>query len=137
MHADAQTLLDPTGRQQDNIRAAKIGKGETGAVAALPVFIEFMQEALKGMPVMDFRAPPGTKFANVGPNREAFRPGTEPGAQALPVSAPGVGAKPFAITPAAATAGPGLPAAPTPAATRCDTVSSPGSRRRRSISSPK
>jgi penicillin-binding protein 1A len=27
---------------------------------------------------MDFKAPPGTRFANVGPNREAFRPGTEP-----------------------------------------------------------
>jgi penicillin-binding protein 1A len=78
-----------------------LGKGETGAVAALPVFIEFMQEALKGYPVMDFKAPPGTKFANVGPNREAFRPGTEPQARALAVSAPGVGARPFAITPAA------------------------------------
>jgi penicillin-binding protein 1A len=55
-----------------------LGKGETGAVAALPIFIEFMQEALKGYPPMDFKAPPGTKFANVGPNREAFRPGTEP-----------------------------------------------------------
>ena len=60
-----------------------LGKGETGAVAALPVFIEFMQEALKSYPVMDFRAPPGTKFAQIGPNREAFRPGTEPHAQAL------------------------------------------------------
>jgi penicillin-binding protein 1A len=78
-----------------------LGKGETGAVAALPIFIEFMQEALKGLPVMDFTAPVGTKFANVGPNREAFRPGTEPGASALTVSAPGVGARPFAITPAA------------------------------------
>ena len=55
-----------------------LGKGETGAVAALPIFIEFMQEALKGYPSMDFKAPPDTKFANVGPNREAFRPGTEP-----------------------------------------------------------
>jgi penicillin-binding protein 1A len=78
-----------------------LGKGETGAVAALPIFVEFMQEALKGMPKMDFKAPPNTKFANVGPNREAFRPGTEPSARALPVSAPGVGARPFAITPAA------------------------------------
>jgi penicillin-binding protein 1A len=55
-----------------------LGKGETGAVAAVPIFIEFMKEALKGMPVMDFTAPPGTVFAQVGPNREAFRPGTEP-----------------------------------------------------------
>ena len=44
----------------------------------MPIFIEFMQEALKGYPVMDFTAPPGTVFAQVGPNREAFRPGTEP-----------------------------------------------------------
>jgi penicillin-binding protein 1A len=55
-----------------------LGHGETGAVAAVPIFIEFMQEALKGFPVMDFTAPPGTVFAQVGPNREAFQPGTEP-----------------------------------------------------------
>ncbi|HWF00006.1 MAG TPA: PBP1A family penicillin-binding protein [Caulobacteraceae bacterium] len=55
-----------------------LGKGETGAVAALPVFIEFMHEALKGMPVMDFKPPPDARLAWVGPNREAFRPGTEP-----------------------------------------------------------
>ena len=55
-----------------------LGHGETGAVAALPIFIEFMQEAIKGFPPLEFKAPPDTKFANVGPNREAFRPGTEP-----------------------------------------------------------
>ncbi len=55
-----------------------LGHGETGAVAAVPIFIEFMKEALKGMPKMDFVAPPGTVFAQVGPNREAFRPGTIP-----------------------------------------------------------
>ena len=63
-----------------------LGKGETGAVAALPVFIEFMQEAQKTIPPLDFKAPPNTKFAMVGPNIEAFRPGTEPRARrALPV----------------------------------------------------
>ncbi len=55
-----------------------LGKGETGAVAALPIFIEFMQEAIKDLPPLEFKAPPNTKFAQVGPNREAFRPGTEP-----------------------------------------------------------
>jgi penicillin-binding protein 1A len=55
-----------------------LGKGETGAVAALPIFIEFMQEAIKDLPPLEFKAPPDTKFAMVGPNREAFRPGTEP-----------------------------------------------------------
>jgi penicillin-binding protein 1A len=103
-----------------------LGKGETGAVAALPIFIEFMQEALKGYPVMDFKAPPGTKFANVGPNREAFRPGTEPSARALPVSAPGVGSKPFAITPVAPQpAPPDTPRAPD-AGTPPETPENPG-----------
>jgi penicillin-binding protein 1A len=78
-----------------------LGKGETGAVAALPIFIEFMQEAIKGFPPLEFTAPPETKFAMVGPNREAFRPGTEPRAPAPP--APGIrsrgGERPFAITP--------------------------------------
>ena len=84
-----------------------LGKGETGAVAALPVFIEFMQEALKSYPVMDFHAPPGTKFAQIGPNREAFRPGTEPHAQALAqAGAPRISAPPVA----------GLPVPPLPPA---------------------
>jgi penicillin-binding protein 1A len=63
-----------------------LGHGETGAVAAVPIFIEFMKEALKGMPKLDFVAPPGTVFAQVGPNKEAFQPGTEPSARvATPV----------------------------------------------------
>ena len=82
-----------------------LGHGETGAVAAVPIFIEFMQEALKGYPVMDFTAPPGTVFAQVGPNREAFQPGTEPHGYV----GPGVGAGPSsAVTP--------LGPAPSPAA---------------------
>jgi penicillin-binding protein 1A len=78
-----------------------LGKGETGAVAALPIFIEFMQEAIKGFPAMEFKAPPNTKFAMVGPNREAFRPGTEPRANVAPpvVDMPGASDQPFAITP--------------------------------------
>jgi penicillin-binding protein 1A len=58
-----------------------LGHGETGAVAAVPIFIEFMKEALKGMQKLDFVAPPGTVFAQVGPNREAFQPGTQPSAR--------------------------------------------------------
>jgi penicillin-binding protein 1A len=68
-----------------------LGKGETGAVAALPIFIEFMQEAIKGLPPLDFKAPPNTRFAQIGPNREAFRPGTEPQVKLLP-TAPDQGA---------------------------------------------
>jgi penicillin-binding protein 1A len=62
-----------------------LGKGETGAVAAVPIFIEFMKEALKGMPVEDLVAPPETEFAWIGPNREAFQPGTEPKPRLIPV----------------------------------------------------
>ena len=65
-----------------------LGHGETGAVAALPIFIEFMQEATKTMPPLDFKAPPNTKFAMVGPNREAFRPGTEPSARMVTTGVP-------------------------------------------------
>jgi penicillin-binding protein 1A len=85
-----------------------LGHGETGAVAALPIFIEFMQEAMKGSPPLDFKAPPNTKFAQVGPNREAFRPGTEPKvAVAASDAAPGAD-QPFAVTPL----GPPPPAPP-------------------------
>ncbi|HEY3800623.1 MAG TPA: penicillin-binding protein 1A [Caulobacteraceae bacterium] len=84
-----------------------LGHGETGAVAAVPIFIEFMKEALKGAPKLDFVAPPGTVFAEVGPNREAFQPGTEPGA-GVRLGAPGGGG-----TGGAAPSGSGAPATPT------------------------
>jgi penicillin-binding protein 1A len=88
-----------------------LGKGETGAVAALPIFIEFMQEALKGVPVMDFKPPPDAKLAYVGPNREAFRPGTEPRPTVAAPIATGPGAA-VAIAPAL----PGVPGLPPPPA---------------------
>jgi penicillin-binding protein 1A len=37
--------------------ATPLGAGETGAVASLPAFIDFMREAHKGKPVRDFAAP--------------------------------------------------------------------------------
>ncbi|MGZ3364557.1 MAG: penicillin-binding protein 1A [Caulobacteraceae bacterium] len=54
------------------------GNNETGAVAAVPIFIDFMQQAMKGQPVTDFRAPENAHFALVNGIREAFQPGTEP-----------------------------------------------------------
>jgi penicillin-binding protein 1A len=66
-----------------------LGNNETGAVAALPVFIEFMQEAIKDQPPVEFPAPKNTRFAVINGIREAFRPGDEPRA-AAPV-APGLG----------------------------------------------
>jgi penicillin-binding protein 1A len=63
-----------------------LGDKETGAVDAVPIFIDFMQTALKGTPVHDFKPPKDVKFAMVNGVREAFRPGTEP--KPRPVAAP-------------------------------------------------
>ena len=55
-----------------------LGNNETGAVAAVPIFIDFMQQATKGMPITDFREPANARYALVNGIREAFQPGTEP-----------------------------------------------------------
>ncbi len=60
-----------------------LGEHETGAVAAVPIFIDFMQQAMKTHPVGQMPPPPAsTKFAVVNGEREAFRAGTEPNTQA-------------------------------------------------------
>jgi len=71
--------------------AKPLGPGETGAKAALPIWLSFMHEAVKPFPVEDFAAPPGVTFTNINPNtgrtapansansiQEAFISGTEP-----------------------------------------------------------
>jgi len=68
-----------------------LGKKETGSSAALPIFVEFMQEALIDKPSTPFRVPPGIRLVRIdadsgllpGPTTEnvileAFIPGTEP-----------------------------------------------------------
>jgi penicillin-binding protein 1A len=42
-----------------------LGRGEVGARAALPIWISFLEEVLKGRPVEDFPAPPGVVLARV------------------------------------------------------------------------
>ncbi len=54
-----------------------LGSGETGAVAALPVFIDFMTHVPKDPPGHVFAPPPNAKFMLVNGIMEAFRPGTE------------------------------------------------------------
>src|SRR6185369_8388316 len=71
-----------------------LGHGETGAVAAVPIFIDFMTEANKGYPPDDFKAPSNAKFAMVRGIREAFRPGTEPKA-AMDASLSPTGPQPY------------------------------------------
>ncbi len=72
-----------------------LGTRETGAVAALPIWLEFMKEAVDGQAVEDFRVPEGIVFVKtdpatgepVGPKQplkggrvilECFKEGTEP-----------------------------------------------------------
>ncbi len=68
-----------------------IGPKETGARAALPIWLEFMKKALADQPIEDFSVPDGIIFKQVDPRtgllstencrlsiREAVLPGTEP-----------------------------------------------------------
>jgi penicillin-binding protein 1A len=64
-----------------------LGNGETGSVAAVPIFVDFMTQALKDAPPEPFKAPTNAKFAMIRGIREAFRPGTEPAAVAAAAAA--------------------------------------------------
>ena len=55
-----------------------LGENQTGAVAAVPIFIDFMSQAMRGRPVGQFRAPDDAKFQLVNGRNEAFRNGTQP-----------------------------------------------------------
>jgi len=70
-----------------------LGQGEQGALAAAPIFRDFMKEALADKPATPFRIPQGILLVPVdarsgtpvpegtpGSLLEAFKPGTEPGA---------------------------------------------------------
>lgn len=48
-----------------------LGKGETGGRAACPIWVSFMQEALKERPVRTFPIPPGIVLARVNPHTGA------------------------------------------------------------------
>lgn len=74
-----------------------LGRKETGASVALPIWIDFMEGALDGEAVLPFRRPDGLRFVNVdaktgmlpGPGTqsiisEAFLPGTEPATSGSP-----------------------------------------------------
>ena len=44
-----------------------LGRVETGAAAALPIFYDFMAEALKEKPNLEFRIPKGIRFVRINP----------------------------------------------------------------------
>ncbi len=75
-----------------------LGSHETGASVSVPIFENFMREALKDKPATPFRVPPGLNQVRVDAATgrlageetkvaiwEAFVPGTEPGEQAAQV----------------------------------------------------
>jgi penicillin-binding protein 1A len=68
-----------------------LGDKETGSSVAVPIFRDFMKEALEGQPVIPFRVPGGIRLVRVHAESgllavpgdspvilEAFKPGTEP-----------------------------------------------------------
>ena len=54
-----------------------LGSGEAGASAAVPIFIDFMEDALRERPARPFVRPRGAVVRTVRGIEEAFRPGTE------------------------------------------------------------
>jgi len=91
-----------------------LGANETGASVAVPIFHDFMGDALKGKPIIPFRVPPGIRLVRINAQTgqlaragerdaiwEAFKPGTEAsiGGPVLDGGAPGMSSVP-AIIPA-------------------------------------
>lgn len=72
-----------------------LGEHETGAVAALPIFMEFMKNANVNKPRKAFPKPKDAVFAYVRGIEEAFKPGTEPQYSTAPVED---GPKPYLDT---------------------------------------
>ncbi len=55
-----------------------LGENETGAASAVPIFIDFMAQAMRGHPVGQFRPPDDAKFMLINGRNEAFRNGVLP-----------------------------------------------------------
>jgi penicillin-binding protein 1A len=88
-------------------KAISLGKGETGARAALPIWLEFMQDALAGLPVQDFaNVEPLSKEAathevHVDTRDDAPEAPEEPATKAAPEEKPPVPPSPV-VTPTSA-----------------------------------
>lgn len=53
-----------------------LGQGEAGGVTSVPIFINFMEEAMRGRPELEFARPANAIWRTVNGIEEAFRPGT-------------------------------------------------------------
>jgi penicillin-binding protein 1A len=97
-----------------------LGDKETGAQAAVPIFIDFMQQVVKGglQPKDDFKIPENAHFALVNGIREAFQPGTEPAEDPLGGLASPYASDPNVIPTEGAANLPTALAAPAPPRTR-------------------
>ena len=96
-----------------------LGRGEAGSTAAVPIFGDFMGQAMAGRSVPPFRIPPGIRLVRVDPATgapaspggpaiwEAYQPGTEPTARRDPFGNGGLGAGPLVGDPVAAPVGTG------------------------------
>ncbi|MFQ5665083.1 MAG: penicillin-binding protein 1A [Candidatus Binatia bacterium] len=73
-----------------------LGEHETGGRVAAPIWLRFMERALEGEPILDFRVPTGISFVLINPHTgqralpgdaeatlECFRRGTEPAVPAV------------------------------------------------------
>lgn len=60
-----------------------LGKGETGAKAALPIWMEFWEEAMKDAPIEEYRIPANVVFVPVDETGRPSRPGL-PGVTMVP-----------------------------------------------------
>jgi penicillin-binding protein 1A len=56
-----------------------LGPNETGALAAGPIFADFMRDAIKGRPARDFVRPKGIVVVGAGSTVEYYKRGTEQG----------------------------------------------------------
>jgi penicillin-binding protein 1A len=74
-----------------------MGRGETGANTALPIWIKYMSNVLKDYPMDDFQVPEGVTFVGIDPKtgrlssgprstKEVFIQGTEPGTRSSDVT---------------------------------------------------
>jgi penicillin-binding protein 1A len=102
-----------------------LGRQETGASVAVPIFKSFMAEALAGQPAIPFRVPGGVRLVRVEPDSgrvarpgdraiimEAFKPGTEPVGQSAVIDAGFAAGQSIALDEGEEQAAPGIGLAP-------------------------